>query len=180
MIDATRRPVIIGSRQAVRGASIIDAVKAACVRTIVALPDIVTSEALLWPMSRDSSFRLVRVCKEDEGVSICAGLSFCNHRALLLIQQTGLMDSLNAVRAIAVEYRLPICMMVGLQGAEIDRLPGESDKVGVRVVEPVLELLGVGHMLVDSPADVGQVTRAIDEAYETSRPYAFLIRELDP
>lgn len=180
MTDATRTSVAIDSGQAPRGASIIDAIEAAGVRTIVALPDIVTSEALLWPVSRDSSFRLVRVCKEDEGVSICAGLSFCNHRALLLMQQTGLMDSLNAVRAIAVEYGLPICMMVGLQGAEPNRLPSESDKVGVRVVEPILDLLGVGHMLVDSPGDVGQVTHAIDEAYETSRPYVFLIRELEP
>ena len=71
-------------------------------------------------------------------------------------------------------------MMVGLQGAEPNRLPSESDKVGVRVVEPILDLLGVGHMLVDSPGDVGQVTHAIDEAYETSRPYVFLIRELEP
>ena len=159
---------------------IIDAVKAAGVRTIVALPDIVTSDALLWPMSRDPDFRLVRVCKEDEGVSICAGLSFCNHRALLLIQQTGLMDSLNAVRAIAVEYELPICMMVGLQGAELDRLPSASRKVGVRVIEPILDLLGVGHTLLDTAADVGQVTEAIDRAYASSHPYAFLIRELDP
>ena len=179
MSDSSSTAFVSGSRP-LRGVPIIDAVKAAGVRTIVALPDIVTSDALLWPMSRDPDFRLVKVCKEDEGVSICAGLSFCNHRALLLIQQTGLMDSLNAVRAIAVEYELPICMMVGLQGAELDRLPSASEKVGVRVIEPLLDLLGVGHTLLDTDADVGKVTEAIDRAYASSRPYAFLIRELDP
>ena len=85
---------------------------------MVSVPDIVTSDGLLWPLSTDPELKLVRVCKEDEGVSICGAMSYNNTRALLLMQQTGLMDSLNAIRAIGVDYQLPICMMVGLQGKE--------------------------------------------------------------
>ena len=80
------------------GAAIIEAIKAADVREIVALPDIVTSDGLLWPISRDQDFRLTRICKEDEGVSICGAMSFNGTRAVLMMQQTGLMDSLNAIR----------------------------------------------------------------------------------
>ena len=75
------------------------------VGVIVSVPDIVTSDALLWPISKDPDFQLIRVCKEDEGISICAALSYSNKRALLLMQQTGLMDSLNAIRAIAMQQR---------------------------------------------------------------------------
>ena len=73
----------------ITGASIIQAFKDADIRTVVALPDIVTCETVLWPISSDSSFQFVPVCKEDEGVSICAGLSYCEHRAVLLMQHTG-------------------------------------------------------------------------------------------
>ncbi len=85
-----------------RGADIIAALKAARVEFVAAVPDIVTSDGLLWPISRDPSLRLIRLCKEDEGVSICTGLAFCGRRAVLMMQQTGLMDSLNSIRAIAV------------------------------------------------------------------------------
>ena len=98
------------------GEAIISQLKVAGVGVIVSVPDIVTSDGLLWPISKDPDFQLIRVCKEDEGVSICAALSYTDTRALLLMQQTGLMDSLNAIRAIAMDYHQPLCMMVGLQG----------------------------------------------------------------
>ena len=76
----------------IRGADIIAAIKASGTEFIVALPDIVTSEHVLWPIARDPSLRLIRVCKEDEGVSICAGLAYAGKPSLLLMQQTGLLD----------------------------------------------------------------------------------------
>ena len=83
---------------------------------VVALPDIVTCDELLWPIERSQSFRLVNVCKEDEGVSICAGMSYAEKRALLLMQHTGFLDSINAIRVMGMDYQLPVVMMIGLQG----------------------------------------------------------------
>ena len=47
------------------GREIIAAIKAAGVEFVVSVPDIVTSEGLLWPLSSDPELKLVRVCKED-------------------------------------------------------------------------------------------------------------------
>ena len=108
------------------GAAILEQIKAAKVREIVAVPDLVTSDGLLWPVARDPDFRLTRICKEDEGVSICAAMSYNGTRAMLMMQQTGLMDSLNAIRAVGVDYGSPVVMMVGLQGKEPDVHPDAS------------------------------------------------------
>ena len=157
------------------GAEIIEALKKANVTHVAALPDITTSAGLLWPLSREENIRLVRLCKEDEGVSICAALAFCDKRAVLLMQQTGLMDSLNAVRAIAVQYRQPVCMLVGLLGKEPDRAPSESASYGVRIVEPVLDAMEIDRLLIEGSEDVAQLAPAIDRAYARSRPLAALI-----
>ena len=114
-----------GSDSPLRGSAIIEAVKEAGVEFVAALPDIVTCDSVLWPMTGDAGLCVIPVCKEDEGVSICAGLSYCNRRSVLLIQHTGFLDSVNAVRAIAVEYELPIFMIVGLQGMEPGRRPDQ-------------------------------------------------------
>ncbi len=158
-----------------RGVDIIAAFKAAEVTHIAALPDIVTSEGLLFPLAEDPDLTLIRLCKEDEGVSVCAGLSICERRAVLLMQQTGLMDSLNAVRAIAVQYGQPICMVVGLLGKEPDRLPSDSASVGVRAIEPILDTLGVDRLRIEGPEDVAGLAPAIGRAYRLSRPLAALI-----
>ncbi|MEO1455275.1 MAG: decarboxylase [Pseudomonadota bacterium] len=157
------------------GARIIAGLKQAGVKFVVALPDIVTSDGLLWPISRDPDLRLVRICKEDEGISICAAMAYCGTRAVLLMQQTGLMDSLNALRAIGMDYKQPICMMVGLQGKEPHLPADQSASYGVRIVAPVLDAMGVSHSMVEKPSDVSMITGEIDAAYKGARPHCFLI-----
>ncbi|MDE0308799.1 MAG: thiamine pyrophosphate-binding protein [Acidiferrobacterales bacterium] len=168
----------IDIRAIVKGSSIISALDQAGVRTVVALPDIVTCSGLLWPLSKHSNFRLISVCKEDEGVSICAGLSYCNQRSALLIQHTGFLDSINAIRVIAVEYQLPIVMLVGLQGMEPDgRDPSESAQFGVRIVQPICEAMNLTTHLLNDYASVGTLSAGIGRAYELSQPVVFLIAQ---
>ena len=157
------------------GASIIREIKASRIEFVVSVPDITTSEGLLRPLSQGSDPRLVRVCKEDEGVAICGALSYCNRRALLLIQQTGLLDSINAIRGIAVEYSLPICMVVGLLEKEPGVLPRQSKRYAVRIVEPVLDAMGITYHEIESEADVGKIAPAIETAYAQMQPVVLLI-----
>jgi len=169
------------SETGLSGAAIIAAIKQAGVTHVAALPDITTSAGLLWPLSRDRDLELIRLCKEDEGVSVCAGLSYCDRRAVLVIQQTGFFDSINAIRAIAVEYSQPICMIIGLLGKEPDKAPSESSRYGVRIVEPILDAMGIDHFCMETTADVARLPEAINRAYETSRPLAALVgRSVDP
>ena len=157
------------------GRRIIDALKTSGIRYILSVPDIVTSDGLLWPVSRDPDFKLVRVCKEDEAVSIAAGLSFGGVRALVLIQNTGFMDSINAIRVMAVEYNLPICLMVGLQGMEPGRLPSESDKYSVRICPPMADVMALEHHLIRQDEDVPVISREIERAYTAPNPVAFFL-----
>ena len=157
------------------GSSIIAEIRASGIEFVVSVPDITTSEGLLRPLSQSTAPRLIRVCKEDEGVGICAGLSYAGRRALLLIQQTGLLDSVNAVRGVAVEYALPICMMVGLLEKEPGVPPLQSKRYGVRIVEPILDAMGVAYHEIEEEADVTKIRPAIDDAYAQSRPVVLLI-----
>jgi sulfopyruvate decarboxylase subunit alpha len=157
------------------GDSIIREIVASDIQFIVSVPDITTSEGLMRPLARGVGPRLVRICKEDEGVAICAGLAYTGKRGLLLIQQTGLLDSINAVRGVAVEYSLPICMMVGLLEKEIGVMPRQSKRYGVRIVEPILEAMGVGYHNIEEQADVAKIRPAIDAAFKDSKPTVILI-----
>jgi len=158
-----------------RGASILAALKEARIDYVLSVPDITTSRGLLFPIAKDPAFRLIRVCKEDECLGIAAGLSYGNKRAVTLIQQTGMFYAMNAIRGVGVELKQPICMMVGLLGREPDRPPRQSAHYGVRIVEPVLEAMGIPHHLIESEADVAKIGPAIEECYRKSFPVALLI-----
>lgn len=159
----------------VLGSAILDAVAASGIEYVISVPDITTSAGLLWPLVDDRRFRLVRVCKEDEGVSICAAMSMCDKRALLLIQYTGLLDSINALRSAGCEYKLPVCVMAGLLAKELGVAPTKSKSFGVRIVEPILDAMGVPHVLLEDAGDERHIRPAIDQAYASSYPTALLI-----
>ena len=157
------------------GSNIIAAIKASGVEFVLSVPDIVTSAGLLRPIANDPALRLVRVCKEDECIGIASGMHYTDKRSLILIQYTGFLDSLNAIRAVAVEYKQPICMMVGLLGHEPERLPTESGRYGVRIIEPICDAMGIPHHLISQDADVAKIKPAIEKAYADSFPVALLI-----
>jgi sulfopyruvate decarboxylase TPP-binding subunit len=166
---------VVEASAVLSGGNIIAAIKASAVEYILSVPDIVTSSGLLAPIARDKDLRLIRVCKEDECIGIASGLSYSDTRALILIQHTGFLDSINAIRGIAVEYRQPICMMIGLLQHDPETAPRASPSYGVRIVEPILDDMGITHHLISTDADVGKITPAIDAAYRESHPVAFLI-----
>ena len=128
----------------ISGEAIVDAFKRSGVEFVVSVPDRVTSETVLRRVAADATLKLVRICKEDEGVSICAALSFCDKRALLLMQNTGLLDSINALRGIAVEYKLPVVMTVGLLSHESAAPPAQSKSYGAR--RPVISDFAEGRL----------------------------------
>jgi sulfopyruvate decarboxylase subunit alpha len=173
-MDAPTKPAEAGPRK-LEGSGIIAAIKASGIKFILSVPDITTSAGLLAPIAKDKDFELVRVCKEDECIGIAAGLAYSGKRSLTLIQHTGFLDSINAIRGIAVEYNQPICMMIGLLQHDPDRTPRESSRYGVRIVEPILEDMGIAHHLVSLDADIPKIKPAIDKAYAESRPVAFLV-----
>ena len=158
-----------------KATEVIREIKRAGIRFVVALPDRVTSEHLLKPMLKDLELRVVQVCKEDEGVSICSGLYAAGQRALLLIQYTGLLDSLNAMRGVAVEGKNPVCFMVGLLGKEPGVPPTQAKRYGIRIVEPVLDAMQVEHCLIETSGNVGKIVPAVERAYERLAPVVMLI-----
>ena len=164
-----------GEPAALLGSGVIAAIEASGIEFVISVPDITTSEGLLRQLAKRAKPRLIRVCKEDEGVGICAGLAYSGKRALLLIQHTGLLDSINAIRGVGVEYGLPICMMVGLLEKEPGVAPRQSKRYGVRIVEPILEAMGIPYHEIETDADVIKVRPAIDDAYAGSRPVVLLI-----
>ena len=157
------------------GGAIIDAIKQSGIATVVTVPDRTTAEGLLRPIASDAELRHVRVCKEDEAIAISAALSYCDQRTLVLFQYTGLLDSLNAVRGVAVEYGMPICMMVGLLGKEPGVAPTRSKQYGLRIIEPILDAMEVDHLLIETDDDIEKIRPAIDNAYARSRPVVMLV-----
>lgn len=157
------------------GASILNALKAAGIEYVISVPDLTTSEGVLRPLAKDAQLKLVRVCREEEAIGICAGLLAGGKRAAILIQYTGFMASMNAIRAIAMEYRQPICMLVGLLFADSPEDPQQSANYGVNRMIPLMEALGMPYRLARNDGEAADIAPALTRAFQRSEPLTVLI-----
>jgi sulfopyruvate decarboxylase TPP-binding subunit len=66
-------------------------------------------------------------------------------------------------------------MMVGLLEKEPGIPPRQSRRYGVRIVEPILDAMGIAYHEIEEEADVAKIRPAIDDAYAQSRPVVLLI-----
>ena len=82
---------------------------------VVWLPDSETS-FLYEEMVADPSLHLVQVAREGESIGVALGLWVGGKKPVVLIQNTGLFESGDSVRSLAVDSSLPIVLMVGYRG----------------------------------------------------------------
>ena len=53
--------------------------------------------------------------------------------------------------------------------------PQQSKRYGLRIIEPILDVMGIERHYIDVDSDIAKITPAITKAYETSTPVAMLI-----
>ena len=101
-------------------APILDELKKNDVTHVVWLPDSETN-FLFERMAAEPSIELVPVCREGEAMAIAAGLWVGGKKPVVLIQNTGMFESGDSIRGLALDIDFPMVMMVGVPGLESAR-----------------------------------------------------------
>jgi len=130
---------------------------------VVNVPD-THQRTLLAELARQSAIRLLTACTEDEAIAINAGLWVAGQRPIVSIQHVGLLAALNNVKGIAMDARIPTCMLVGYFGRDVTRAARDSTSRAVRLIEPTLDTWDIPYFPIESPEDLP----AIGAAYESS------------
>lgn len=138
---------------------------------VVWLPDSETNY-LYERMVADDTIELVPVCREGESMAVAAGIWVGGKRPVVLIQNTGMFESGDSIRGLALDINFPLVMMIGYRGWT--RHGHTPDSAG-RFTEKILDAWNIEYFLVETDADVGRISSAFELAEKTSRPVACLM-----
>jgi sulfopyruvate decarboxylase subunit alpha len=153
--------------------TILDCFRDEQVRNLVFLPDTVMGR-LLALAEEDPFFRLVGVHREEEAVGILAGMFMGGQRGAMLIQSSGLGNTLNALGSLAMAYRIPFPLLVSLRG-ELGEFNPAQLQMG-RAVPGVLDALHIQHVTLSAEIDLGvRVSGAIKTCYTAEEPFGILL-----
>jgi sulfopyruvate decarboxylase TPP-binding subunit len=130
---------------------------------------------LLAELSRQSQIRMITACTEDEAIAINAGLWIGGQRPILSIQHVGLLAAMNNVKGIAMDGRIPTCMLVGYFARDLTRSARENASNAVRLIEPTLDTWGVAYFPIEGPEELPAIARAYRHSEEHQGPAVVLI-----
>lgn len=150
---------------------VLDAMKQHGVTHVVWLPDSETNWLYLL-MQAEPSLRLIPVSREGSAFSMAAGLAVGGKTPIILIQNTGLMESGDSLRGWALGMNIPVVLMVGYRGWTRH---GVTQDTAATYTERFLNAFGINYYLVETTADAPRIGVAFEEAQRTKRPVAVLV-----
>jgi sulfopyruvate decarboxylase subunit alpha len=158
----------------VSASAILDELLRLDITHVINVPD-THQRTLLAALARQSQIRLLTACTEDEAIAINAGLWIGGQRPILSIQQVGLLAAMNNVKALAMDARIPTCMLVGYFGRDVTRSARDNPGRAVNLIEPTLDAWGIAYFPVEGPDDLPAIGRAYRHSSEHHGPAVALI-----
>lgn len=111
--------------------------------------------------------QVIKCCNENQVVTVAAGLTIGGKRPLVMMQNQGLYNCFNTLRAVCLDAHIPMVFMVGQFGREFDNLgkpSTTSTRSMVRIAEPFLTAIDVPFHVLDCEADMVKLDAAYEQA----------------
>jgi hypothetical protein len=169
--------------------SLLEALRKCSVSHVVGLPDN-SSAAFFSLLSRDKLMRLVTVTREGEAFGIASGLWIGGMTPVVAVQNTGLLESGDALRGTVLRMRIPLLCLVTYRGWarmperppnptadqwDVDQFSRPELDSAALVTEPTLRAWGLPFDFLHSDADMPKIAKAVHKAEVEMRAVAILV-----
>lgn len=154
-----------------RSQQILAGLKEAGINLVASVPDINLLE-LIDLLYENKDIAHVPVGREEEGIGVCTGAYLGGKRVAMLMQNGGLMNSCNGLTTTALQFGIPVLLLVYYAG---DMGDNAFHMLGL-LTEPVLDGLGIKYTVMRDPGKVKkQIAQAATAAEASKRPVALLL-----
>jgi len=141
------------------------------VLTSLPLREIFRSVEVIRAIHQDRELMHVPLCREEEGIGICAGAYLAGTKTALIVQNAGFLNSCNALTTTSLQFQIPTLLLIYYAGDIGDR---GFTTLG-SVTEPVLQAMGIRSYVLREPDQIGEPLRGAQILAEDSkRPVAVL------
>lgn len=155
-------------RQAVK---IVAGIKKAGIDFVATLPDEKMVE-VICAVAKDPGLKHVPLCREEEGIGICAGAHLAGKKTALIMQNAGFLNSCNALTTTSLQFQIPILLLIYYAGDMGDR---GFTTLG-SVTEPALQALGIRYAILRNQDAIDEtLCDAQILAEDSKKPVAVLL-----
>jgi sulfopyruvate decarboxylase subunit alpha len=149
-------------------------IHAAGSRHVVYVPDNPLSHVLRVLAGQCPDIRTMLATREEEAFGIAAGLYLGGHRPTVMLQSSGLGNSLNALTSLLLPYQIPALILISMRGDA-----GEWNAAQVpmgRAVRSICDAIGIPHATAETPETTAGTIQLVGQtAFGTRMPGVCLL-----
>lgn len=150
---------------------IVEAMKQAGINFVCSLADANLAK-LLAAIDGESAFTHITLCREEEGIGICAGAYIGGRTPAVIMQNGGFLNSCNALTTTALNFNIPVLLLIYYAGD----LGDEGFATLGSVTEPVLRGLNIRYYVLRKDEDThATIKGAATLAVDSRKPVAVLL-----
>ena len=151
--------------------AIVIGLKGAGINLVATLPDVNLAD-VLREVEADREITHVPLCREEEGIGICAGAYLVGKKCAAIMQNGGFFNSNNAIVSTLLQYQIPLLLLIYYAGDIGDRTFSTTGSM----TEPVLQALGIRYYIMRDSEDAPElIKRAQVLSEDAKRPVALLL-----
>ena len=130
--------------------------------------------SLIKRCAADNDLATVGLTTEEEGVALAAGAWLGGEKSVLLMQSSGVGNTINAIASLIMACKFPFLTIVTMRGEFGESNPWQLTMGAA--TQPVFEALGVRVLHADTPEDAAEAIEAgLKMAFHADLPVAVLI-----
>ncbi len=149
---------------------VIDIMKACGIDIVLTLPcDKIKNLLAKIPVY----FKEIPMTREENGMGIAAGLYFAGKKPAMLIQSTGIGNSINVLSSLHMTYRIPLPILVSWRGVYKEGILAQEHFGGC--LPCILDGTKLPYATVSSMNELSEIKRAIELSFESNTPVVALL-----
>lgn len=150
---------------------LLDIFKKNSIKTVITIPCKLLAP-LIERFKSEPSIRLISPAREEEGLGISAGCYLGGTRSILLIQNSGLGNMVNAIKSLNQYYNIPFFAIVSHRGGKDEKI--DAQRPMGELTPDLLQLLGIKYEILKSPKQVDDIDKALQESFDKKKSRVIL------
>jgi len=132
---------------------------------------------LISLIERDRDITYIPATREEEAVGICAGAHLAGRRCAILMQNSGLGNSINSIGSLCKVYQIPLLFIISHRGDLKEKIPAQVP-MG-RWTKKLLETIEMPYYCPKTPEEAYKIIKyGADYAHVIGYPVAVLFDAL--
>jgi sulfopyruvate decarboxylase subunit beta len=149
---------------------VIDIMKSCGIDVVLTLPcDKIKNLLAMVP----SNFKEIPLTREENGIGIAAGLFMAGKRPALMIQSTGIGNSLNVLSSLNRTYDIPLPILASWRGYYKEAIYAQT--AFGKCLPAILEASDIQHVEVGATGELDLIKKAIIASFKSNLPTVILL-----